>query len=104
MTVDSDVSEEEVMRRISGLPEDKAKSVICALVGHSRIKETFFGYWSCARCGDQVGDSLAGSYSGKNDVLLGHDCEVCRSNAAKLTWKDTLMAPDPFAKKDEDAA
>jgi hypothetical protein len=71
------------------------KDVTCATIGHSRIKTTCFGYWSCARCREQVGDSLGGAYGGEDDVIVGHDCPTCRANAAKLTWKDRLFAPDP---------
>tara|TARA_R110000744_G_scaffold64675_1_gene133061 strand:- start:944 stop:1090 length:147 start_codon:yes stop_codon:yes gene_type:complete len=43
-----------------------------------------------------VGDSLAGAYSAKEHVLVGHNCPKCRENYKALTWKDKLLAPDPF--------
>lgn len=87
----------DVEQRTAGLPDDQRNSVTCALVGHSRIQTTFFGYYYCARCGAQVGDALAGVYSQAGAVVIvGHDCDVCRANAKTLTWKDTIFAPDPF--------
>jgi ribosomal protein L37AE/L43A len=98
MTVE--LTQEQVIVRIEGLPEETQKKMVCAMIGHSRIKEVSWGYWYCARCGEQVGDSIGSCYQGENDVIVGHDCNVCRGNLATLTWKDTFMAPDPFAKKD----
>lgn len=86
----------DVEARIAGLPEDTQKKMVCALVGHSRIQEHFWGYWYCGRCGIQMGDSLCSEYDGKKIVIIGHDCHVCRDNAKNLTWMDTFMAPDPF--------
>lgn len=94
----SRITKKDVQRRIAGLDETAQRRVVCALVGHSRIQTHFFGYWYCARCEEQVGDSLAAVYDGANAVLVGHDCEVCRKNAATLTWRDTLLAPEPFPK------
>src|SRR6185503_1499613 len=90
-------TEAEVLARVEGLTDDQAKAVVCALVGHSRIQDHCFGYYTCARCGAQLGDALGGVYSAANRaVVVGHDCPVCRENAKELTWRDTLMAPDPF--------
>ena len=89
----------EVMKRIKGLEAETQKGVVCALVGHSRIQTTFFGYYYCARCGDQVGDKLGASYDSSGIVVVGHNCDQCRENAKAFTWKDTLLAPDPFVSK-----
>jgi ribosomal protein L37AE/L43A len=94
----------EALKRIKGLPLDQQKSVLCALVGHSRIQSVCFGYWSCARCEAQVGDSLGGAYSGADKVIVGHDCSTCRENAKSITWRDTLLAPDPFPEAAQAAA
>lgn len=81
---------------LGDLDEDTKKSVVCSLIGHSNIQTWCFGYVSCARCGDQVGDSLMGLYRNGKQVIVGHNCEVCQENYAKMTWKDKYMAPDPF--------
>lgn len=72
------------------------KDVICSLIGHSNIQEMCFGYVSCARCGTQVGDTLAGIYENKKQVVVGHNCEICRENYKKLSWKDKYLCPNPF--------
>lgn len=90
---------DDVKARIGGLDEETQKRMVCALVGHSRIETTCFGYYSCARCGEQVGDTLAGTYDADNSVVVGHNCEKCRENFAKLDWRHTFMTPDPFAEE-----
>lgn len=90
------VTQREVKIRIKGLAPEQAKAVVCALVGHSRIQTYCLGYFNCARCGDQVGDNLAGVYDGSKSVIVGHDCKVCRKNFAALDWTHTFMTPDPF--------
>lgn len=79
----------DVEARIVGLPEAQANAVTCALIGHSRVQTVCFGYWSCARCGAQVGDSLGGSYNAREVVAVDHHCDDCRRNVRDLTWKDT---------------
>lgn len=74
----------------------KLKAVACALIGHSRIIHTCFGYVHCARCDAQIGDTLGGAYDAKRCVILYHDCPTCREAAETLTWKDRLLVPNPF--------
>lgn len=75
--------------------------IVCALIGHSRIQETCFGYYNCSRCGQQLGDTLGGFYPFASEVVIvGHDCRVCRKNYKKCTWRDKLYCPDPFKKDD----
>jgi len=92
MTVD------EVRPRLEGLDVREARKVACALLGHSRVQHIFFGYWSCARCGEQVGDSLGSSYGAAGQaVAVDHHCDVCRANAKTLTDTDLfLLAPEPL--------
>lgn len=90
-------TEEAVRERLTGLSGDEAKAVVCALVGHSNIETTCFGYHYCGRCDAQIGDTLAGIYTNPDVVIVGHDCDICRANAKRLRWQDTLLAPDPFA-------
>lgn len=94
-------SENELLEKLNtiGVTDDEQKKeLICSLIGHSRIQTTCFGYYYCARCGTQVGDTLAGVYPGAVDtVIVGHNCPTCRENYKKLTWKDKVFSPDPFA-------
>lgn len=88
------LSELDVKTRLTGLSDAQAVSVVCALVGHSRVQTTFFGYFYCARCGAQVGDSLASIYPGAAQaVIVDHHCDTCRENAKALTWRDTFKLP-----------
>ena len=95
-----EMTEEELQAKIAALdlPEGdpRIKGIVCQLIGHSRIVELCFGYVSCARCGDQIGDTLAGIYDTSDKVIVGHNCETCRSNYEKLGWKDRFMVDDPF--------
>lgn len=101
----ADITEEQVRARIDGMDEETQKRVVCALAGHSRIQTAFFGYFYCGRCGEQVGDTLASIYPGAaKAVVVGHDCDTCRKNAETLTWRDTLLTPDPFPKAEGAAA
>lgn len=85
------------MAAIAPANDEEAKRIACALLGHSKIQTTFFGYYYCARCGEQVGDSLGSTYSGaETAVIVGHACDVCRANYAALDWKHKVLAPEPF--------
>ena len=93
-------TKEELLKILKTLPiENKShrNSIICSLIGHSWICTTCFGYRNCGRCGDQLGDSL-GSFDGgaKQAVIIGHNCETCRENYKKCTWKDKLYVKNPF--------
>lgn len=76
----------------------RIKAVICALWGHSGIQDQFWGQYTCARCDQGVGDSLAGAYSAENVVIVGHDCGKCRENYKKLRFVDKLFIKYPFSK------
>lgn len=93
------MTKKELLKKIKllgDLTNDQRNSVVCSLIGHSKIQTFCFGYYSCARCGTQIGDSLGGAYSGENAVVVGHDCDTCRSNFKNCTWKDKIFSPNPF--------
>lgn len=78
--------------------DPRIPGIVCQLIGHSKIQIYFFGYYSCARCGAQLGDSLIGGYSAApKTVIVGHNCDTCRANYEKLSWRDKFLCPDPFA-------
>jgi DNA-directed RNA polymerase subunit RPC12/RpoP len=93
-------TEQELMEKLEllNLDEEQKKRVACSLIGHSLIQTASFGYYYCARCGEQVGDNFGGIYpnAGKT-VIVGHKCPTCEENFNKLTWKDKVLCPDPFA-------
>jgi ribosomal protein L37AE/L43A len=97
-----EITLKEVKDRIKGLDDKTAKRIVCALVGHSKIQNFCFGYYTCARCGMQVGDSLGSIYPGaETAVIVGHNCSKCQKNFKECTWKDTFLSPAPFEKKKE---
>jgi len=76
----------------------KIKKIFCAVFRHSRIHTGSWGYKYCARCREQVGDSLVGTYNDENTTVIGHDCPVCIENYKKMNWIDKFLAPYPFKK------
>jgi hypothetical protein len=98
--MEEQMEQSEIEDRIKGLEPDKAKAVVCALIGHSRIVTTCFGYIHCARCEAQIGDSLGGSSTTRDNVIVGHACDKCHENFAQCDWRDTFMTPDPFDPKE----
>lgn len=100
----TEITEAELREKLAALGElddDKRNAITCALIGHSNIVTSFFGYVYCGRCCDQIGDTLMGSYSNPDVVIVEHDCDICRKNAKRLRWQDTIFAPDPFAEVEE---
>ena len=88
------------LRGMGALSRATRNEVICALIGHSRIQTTCFGYYYCGRCRAQVGDTIGSTYPGaEHAVVIGHDCEQCHRLYAELTWKDKLYVPRPFPQK-----
>lgn len=92
-------SEEDLRARLAALgdmDDNTRNAVACSLVGHSRIQEYCLGYFTCGRCGAQVGDSLGAAYDATGVVIVGHNCPKCHANASALTWRDRVFAKDPF--------
>jgi hypothetical protein len=96
-------TETELVERLNALGEvtdEQKRDVVCSLIGHSRIQTHCFGYYYCARCNAQVGDSLGSIYPGaERAVIVGHKCPTCEKNFAECTWHDKFMCPDPFAEE-----
>lgn len=100
------MTENELHKKLDSLgpvSDETRNEIVCALIGHSRIQTFCFGYFNCARCGEQLGDTSMGVYPGaETAVIVGHDCPTCRENAKSLSWKDTIFCPDPFKKEATD--
>lgn len=84
-----------VQKRIHGLDEETSKNVVCALVGHSHVVHLCLGEVTCARCGDRIGDTWLSSADLSGAVVVGHSCETCATNYARMGWRDKFMTPDP---------
>lgn len=88
------------LKAMGKLDAEKRNAIVCAMLGHSRIQSTCFGYYHCGRCDAQVGDSLGSMYPGaEKAVVIGHNCKTCRANFKELGWQHKLYAPDPFKVK-----
>lgn len=71
------------------------KRIVCAVWGHSDLLTGCFGYMYCSRCGEQVGDTLAGAYQNNDCVIVGHGCDTCRTNWARMGWRSKFLAGKP---------
>lgn len=97
-------TKEELLKILKEIPiKDKShrNKIICSLIGHSRICNTYFGYRYCGRCGGELGDSLGSvDYGAKETIIIEHNyCPECKSNYKKCDWKDKLYCPNPFKEK-----
>ncbi len=91
----------KVLKPIPFRNKEHKLTVICSLIGHSKISTGCFGYRNCARCGGQLGASLGSIDPGKETaVIINHskNCKDCKSNYKKCTWKDKIYVKNPFPK------
>ena len=103
MKIKSQKQLEAKLAALGQMDDEQKKSVVCSLIGHSKIQTQCFGYYYCGRCGDQLGDTLASVYpEAENAVVVGHGCDTCHANFKECDWRDTFLAPNPF--KSEQAA
>ena len=87
---------EKKLEALGDVTNEQRKNIICSLIGHSKIVGYCFGYISCGRCGEQLGDTLAGVYDTTKNVIIGHNCPTCKDNYDKLDWTDKYETPEPF--------
>jgi len=87
------------LKALGKMTKAQRNNIVCSLIGHSMIQELCFGYYTCGRCGVQMGDNLGSIYPAAEEVVvIGHNCPKCKTNYKKLTWRDKLYVPDPFKK------
>ncbi|MBP8689027.1 hypothetical protein KBH77_01600 [Patescibacteria group bacterium] len=95
-------TKEELLKILDKIPiknKQQRNELVCSLIGHSRICDTFWGYRYCGRCGAQLGDSLGSiDFGAKESVIIGHNCPTCRENYKKCDWRDKLYVKNPFTK------
>ena len=70
------------------LTKRQEAQIYCIKHGHAKYFWSFFGYAHCGRCGEQIGDSLAGVFSGDGMVKVGHECETCNKAKESLSKLD----------------
>lgn len=85
---------------LGDMTDEQRNEITCALIGHSRICTSCFGYRNCGRCSAQLGDSLGSIDPGNSKaVIIGHECDTCVANFKECTWRDKLFVPEPFTKR-----
>ena len=62
--------------------------IYCIKHGHADYIWNFFGYVHCGRCGEQIGDTLAGVFDTTNKIFVGHKCKTCSKLKKKLSSLD----------------
>jgi hypothetical protein len=89
------MNQKETLAVLAKVPKDQKPATLCALVGHSLLRTFCFGYNYCARCGQQLGDSLGGAFQVSKEVIQHHDgsrdgCN-CAENFKAIGWRDTMF-------------
>jgi hypothetical protein len=83
----------ELEAMLAHLPMRARAGAACSIIGHSMMVRLDFGYAHCARCGELVGDALAGSFRCNDSVTYWsgdvQKCSKCEKNVELMTWKDT---------------
>lgn len=86
------------LKVIEPVDTQQRNAIVCNLIGHSKIVSYCFGYISCARCEQQIGDTLGSVFDLTDSVIVGHQCDQCVANFAKLGWQDKQYVSSPFKK------
>ena len=73
---------------MSKLDQKQKAQIYCVKHNHGGYVWTFFGYVHCGRCGQQIGDTLAGVFDTTNMLLVGHKCKKCSKLKKKLSSLD----------------
>jgi len=73
------------------LTQKQQAQIYCVNHGHANFVWSCFGYVHCGRCGEQIGDTLAGIFSGAGMVVVGHDCSTCTDARKTLSKLDVTI-------------
>lgn len=93
------------IKALGKITDEQRCGIVCSLIGHSHVVEFCFGYVTCARCGDQIGDTLGGAFKLDKHAIVGiHTkdktvCKECLANYKKMTWEDMVFLPGEKFKK-----
>lgn len=86
------------------LSDGQKKQIHCVKHGHSHIVTTCFGYVHCARCDDQIGDTLGSTMNLDDYVVVGHvgkklnGCH-CTDNYRNLPSRDKKLVDPKIIRK-----
>jgi len=70
------------------LTQEQNVQIYCVTHGHADYIWNCFGYVHCGRCGEQIGDRLAGVFDTTNKIWVGHKCDTCDGLKKKLSSLD----------------
>lgn len=70
------------------LTKKQEARIYCVKNGHASYISHCFGYIHCGRCGDQIGDQLAGCFDTTNMITIGHNCDLCNKLKNDLSELD----------------
>ncbi len=86
------------LKSLGNITKKQRNSIVCILIGHSRIRYITWGCIYCARCDEMLIDGLVSTPDPeyfKDDVYIecphGSNCKKCAEHKKKLTWKDEIF-------------
>ena len=74
--------------KMTKLTKEQKLKIYCIKHGHAKYITKFFGYVYCGRCGEQIGDQLAGIFDTRDLMVIGHRCKVCNKIRKSLSKMD----------------
>lgn len=84
------------------LTQQQKSQIYCVKHGHADYIWNFFGYVHCGRCGEQIGDRLAGVFDTTDKIFVGHKCDTCNKLKKKLSSLDKKILARLEADKEYD--
>ena len=77
------------------LSQTQKAAIYCVKHGHAKYVDTCCGEVYCGRCGDKIGDTLAGVFDLSDRLLVGckkgKRCKVCPAVVKSLSKMDRLI-------------
>jgi len=71
------------------LTKEQKLKIYCVKHGHAKFVTMCFGYVSCGRCEEQIGDRLGGYFDINGFLVIGHkNCKNCNKVRKTLSKMD----------------
>ena len=80
------------------LTKEQNRKIYCVKHGHAKYITNCFGYVYCGRCGQQIGDQLAGCFDSSNYLLISCPCKICNKIRRTLSKYDLRIVKELEAK------
>lgn len=81
------------------ITKEQKMRIYCVKHGHAKYVTMCFGYVYCGRCGEQIGDRLAGIFDTTNVMFINHKCPTCNKIKKTLSKMD-LKIVEKLEKKE----